>query len=60
MILRLLIAAMMILAIAKFYLDDPKSAETKPKQQIEGVQIQLNDFSKQVEDNRKKVLKDVE
>ena len=60
MILRLLIAAMMVLAIAKFYLADSKSAETKPKQQIEDVQNQLDDFTKQVEGNRKKALKDFE
>ncbi len=60
MTLRLLIAAMMVLAIAKFYLDDSKSAETKPKQKIEDVQNQLDDFTKQVEDNRKKALKDFE
>jgi len=62
MILRLLIAVMMVLAIAKFYLHDNKTGEAnplKPKQQIEQVQNQLDDINKMAEEKRKKALDDM-
>lgn len=60
MILRLLIAAIVLLFIAKFYLEDSESTQTvKPKQHIEQVQSQIDDISKEAEEKRKKALKNM-
>jgi hypothetical protein len=62
MILRLLIAAMMLMAITQFYLQDNKTGEAqplKPKQQIEHVQTQLDDISEQAEEKRKKAMEEI-
>lgn len=45
MIIRLLVTAMMLLAIAKFYLHDSKQNEhTAPAAQIEDIQSQLDEI----------------
>lgn len=59
MILRLLITAMMLLAIAKFYLHDNKTDQIKPKQKVDDIQVQLNDISDQAEQQRKNKLKEM-
>lgn len=60
MILRLLIAAIVLLFIAKFYLEDSESTQTvKPKQHIEQVQSQIDDISKEAEEKRKKALENM-
>lgn len=60
MILRLLIAAIVLLFIAKFYLEDSESPQTvKPKQHIEQVQSQIDDISKEAEEKRKKALENM-
>ena len=57
MILRLLIAAVVLLFVAKFYLEGGESTQAvKPKQKIEQVQSQIDDISKQAEEKRKKAL----
>ncbi|NVK36290.1 MAG: hypothetical protein HWE18_00070 [Gammaproteobacteria bacterium] len=57
MILRLLIVAMMLLAIAKYYLHDSKSAQqTRPQQQVEAIKNQLDDIQRQQEERRKQQL----
>ena len=57
MILRLLITAMMLLAVAKFYLHDTKQAEqVKPAAQIEDVQNQLDEIQRKQAEQRQKQL----
>lgn len=57
MILRLLIVAMMLLAIAKYYLHDSKPAQqTRPTQQVEDIQNQLDDIQRQQEARRQQQL----
>ena len=60
MILRLFIAAIVLLFVAKFYLEGNESTHTvKPKQQIEQVQSQIDDINKQAEEKRKKALEEM-
>ena len=60
MILRLLITAMLLLGIAKYYLHDTKQVETiKPKQQIENVQKQLDGFNQKAAEQKEKALKEL-
>lgn len=57
MILRLLITAMMLLAVAKYYLHDTKQAEnTRPSVQIEELQNQLNDIQLKQAEQKKQQL----
>ena len=57
MILRLLITAMMLLAVAKFYLHDTKQAkQTPPSAQIEDIQNQLNDIQLKQAEQKKQQL----
>lgn len=57
MILRLLITAMMLLAVTKFYLHDTKQAEqTPPSAQIEDIQNQLNDIQLKQAEQKKQQL----
>lgn len=61
MILRLLIVAMMLLAIAKYYLHDTQPAQqTRPAQQIEDIQNQLNDIQRQQEARRQQQLEAID
>jgi hypothetical protein len=62
MIIRLLITAMLLLGIAKFYLNDNKNTDNvdiKPKQQIEKVENKINEINQQAEDRRKKMLEEL-
>ena len=62
MLLRLLITAAIVLAIAKYYLHDNKAnteQAIKPKAQIEQVQQQLDSFSKKGEEQNQKALKEL-
>jgi hypothetical protein len=62
MIIRLLITAMLLLGIAKFYLNDNKNTDNvdiKPKQQIEKAENKINEINQQAEDRRKKMLEEL-
>lgn len=60
MIIRLLVTAMLLLGITKYYLHDTKQAEViKPKQQIENVQKQLDSFSQKSAAQKEKALKEL-
>ncbi|GAA6133250.1 hypothetical protein NBRC116188_00390 [Oceaniserpentilla sp. 4NH20-0058] len=60
MLLRLLITAMMLLAIAKFYLHDNQQAEkVKPAQQLEDVKTQLKDIKNEQEAQQQKYLEQI-
>jgi len=57
MILRLLIVAMMILAIAKYYLHDSKHEnQTKPEAAIQDVQQQLQEIEEKQKEKQEQYL----
>lgn len=57
MIIRLLVTLMMVLAIAKYYLHDTKlSQQTRPSQQLEDVQEQLDKAQQLQQERRDKQL----
>ena len=57
MLIRLLITAALLLAIAKHYLHDTKQTETvKPKAQLEQIETQIKDIKIQADEDRKKAL----
>ena len=57
MILRLLITAMMLLAVAKYYLHDTKQTEkTRPNAQIDQIHDQLNDIQAKQAEQKKQQL----
>jgi len=59
MILRLLIAAMIVLVATQFYFQDSNTADLKPKQQIENVESDIYKANKKAEDNQKKALENM-
>ena len=59
MILRLLIAAMIVLVATQFYFQDSNTADLKPKQQIEKVESDIYKANKKAEDNQKKALENM-
>lgn len=57
MIIRLLMTAMIVLAIAKYYLHDTKQAQqTKPAAQIEEIRNQLDDIQQKQQAQKQKQL----
>ena len=57
MIIRLLIAMMMVLAIAKYYLHDTQQTDqTKPEVVIKDVKQQLQKIQDQQKENQEKLL----
>lgn len=60
MIIRLLIAAAVLLLLAKVYLqDNVKPESVKPKEQINQVQQELDNINIQADQQRKKALEDM-
>ena len=61
MILRLLIAASLVLAFAQYYLTDGNQQKNivKPKQQIENVQNEMDKINQEAEEKRKKALEEL-
>ena len=61
MIIRLLVTAMLLLGIAKYYLHDTKQVEKiKPQQKIEHVQTQLDSFTQKSAEQKEKALKELD
>lgn len=61
MILRLLIAASLVLAISQYYLKDSSKAQTiHPKQQIEQVTQELDRINQEAEAKRKAALDELD
>lgn len=57
MIIRLLMTAMIVLAIAKYYLHDTKQTQqTKPAAQIEEIRNQLDDIQKKQQEQKQEQL----
>lgn len=57
MIIRLLMTAMIVLAIAKYYLHDSKQhTANKPAQQIEDIKNQLDDIQRKQKEQTQKHL----
>lgn len=61
MILRLLIAASLVLAITQYYLTDGNQQKdiVKPKQQIENIQSEMDKINQEAEEKRKKALEEL-
>lgn len=61
MILRLLIAASLVLAITQYYLTDGNQQKdiVKPKQQIENIQNEMDKINQEAEEKRKKALEEL-
>lgn len=60
MLIRLLITAALLLAIAKHYLHDTKQSEAvRPKVQLDHAQQEIDRISEEVEEKREEALKDL-